>query len=319
MKNLVSIIIPLFNEEKNIPILLKGIQEVMAAGNLAFEIIVVDDGSSDGTYGVIKEQAAKDSRIKGIRFRRNHGQTAAIMAGIEHARGEISITLDGDLQHDPQQIPEFLAKIKSGHDVVCSYRHKRDDAFLRRFPSRVANYLARKFSGLELKDFGSTYRAYKTSVAKEMPIYGEMHRFIPVFAGMLTDRITEIPITLKPRQYGESSYGISRTFRVFSDLLLLLFFAGFFNRPIHIFGYISIILGLPGFTILSWLSVNKVFRQIPIMDFGPLFFMGVMLILVAVQLFTTGIVCEYLIRIYYKKGNRQPYSLAETTFTKSSE
>ena len=132
MKNLVSIIIPLFNEEKNIPVLLKGIQEVMAAGNLAFEIIVVDDGSSDGTYEVIKELAAKDSRINGIRFRRNHGQTAAIMAGIEHARGEISITLDGDLQHDPQQIPEFLAKIKSGHDVVCSYRHKemlqmRDD------------------------------------------------------------------------------------------------------------------------------------------------------------------------------------------------
>ena len=129
MKNLISIIIPLFNEEKNVPVLLKGIQEVMAAGNLAFEIIVVDDGSSDGTYEVIKELAAKDSRINGIRFRRNHGQTAAIMAGIEHARGEISITLDGDLQHDPQQIPEFLEKIKSGHDVVCSYRHKRNDAF----------------------------------------------------------------------------------------------------------------------------------------------------------------------------------------------
>ena len=319
MKNLISIIVPLFNEEENIPILLQDVQEVMAAENLAFEIILVDDGSSDGTYKVIKGQAAKDSRINGIRFRRNHGQTAAIMAGIELARGEVCITMDGDLQHDPGQIQEFLAKIKEGYDIVCSYRHKRDDAFLRRFPSRVANYVARKFSGHELKDFGSTFRAYRTSVAREMPIYGEMHRFIPVFAGMLTDRITEIPITLKPRLHGTSNYGLSRTFRVFSDLIVLLFFAGFFNRPSHIFGYISIMLGLPGFAILSWLSINKVFRQVPIMDSGPLFFLGVMLSLVAVQLFTTGIVCEYLVRIYYKKDNRQPYSLADTTFSKSSE
>jgi glycosyltransferase involved in cell wall biosynthesis len=319
MKNLTSIIVPLFNEEENIPALLQAVQEVMTRENLAFEIILVDDGSIDGTYKVIKEEAAKDSRVNGIRFRRNHGQTAAIMAGIEHARGEVCITMDGDLQHDPHQIPEFLTKIKEGYDLVCSYRHKRDDAFLKRFPSKVANYLARKFSGHDLKDFGSTFRAYRTSVAREMPIYGEMHRFIPVFAGMLTDRITEIPITLKPRLHGTSNYGLSRTFRVLSDLVVLLFFAGFFNRPIHIFGYISIILGLPGFTILSWLSVNKVFRQVPIMDSGPLFFLGVMLSLVAVQLFTTGIVCEYLVRIYYKKDNRQPYSLADTTFSKQSE
>lgn len=319
MKNLISIIVPLYNEEANIPILLQELKEVMTAENLAYEIIFVDDGSNDRTYEVIKEQAGRDSSINGIRFRRNHGQADAIMAGIEYAQGEICITLDGDLQHDPHQIPEFLAKINEGFDLVCSYRYKRNDAFLRRFPSRVANYIAKKFSGHELRDFGSTFRAYRTSVAKEMPIYGEMHRFIPVFAGMLTDRITEIPITVKPRHYGESSYGLSRTFRVFSDLLLLLFFAGFFNRPIHIFGYISLVLGLPGFAVLSWLSLNKIFRQMPIMDSSPLFFLGVMLCLVAVQLFTTGIVCEYLIRIYYKKDNRQPYSLAETTFEKSSD
>ena len=180
------------------------------------------------------------------------------MAGIERARGKICITIDGDLQHDPTQIPEFLQKINDGHDLVCSYRHKRDDAFLRRFPSRVANYLARKFSRLNLQDFGSTYRAYRTSVAREMPIYGEMHRFIPVFARMLTDKITEIPITLQPRLHGQSNYGLGRTFRVFSDLIVLLFFADFFNRPIHIFGYISILLGLPGGAILGWLSLNKI-------------------------------------------------------------
>lgn len=314
MKNLLSVVVPLFNEEKNVPVLLKELLAVLEAEKLSFEILLIDDGSTDATFSVIRESAARDSRINGIRFRRNHGQTAAIMAGIEHARGEICITMDGDLQHDPRQIPEFLARIRTGFDLVCSYRHQRDDAFLRRFPSRVANYLARKFSGLQLRDFGSTFRAYRTSVAREMPIYGEMHRFIPVFAGMLTDRITELPITIKPRLHGLSNYGLGRTFRVFSDLLLLLFFAGFFNRPIHIFGYISILLGAPGFVILSWLSLGKLFWGIPIMDSGPLFFMGVMLCLVAVQLFTTGIVCEYLIRIYYKKEKRQPYSLAETTF-----
>jgi len=314
MKNLVSIIVPLYNEAENVPVLISKIREVLESEKLSFEIILVDDGSRDKTFETIKQEAAKDSRIMGLRFRRNHGQTVAIKAGIEYARGEICITMDGDMQHDPVHIPEFLKKMAEGYDLVCSYRYQRDDPFLRRFPSKIANYLARKLSKVNVKDFGSTYRAYRTSLAKEMPIYGEMHRFIPVFVGMFTNRMTEIPISLLPRLHGETKYGLGRTFRVLSDLVVLLFFSGFFNRPIHIFGYISIILGLPGLTILLWLSLAKLYGYIAIMDYGPMFIMGVMLCLVAVQMFTTGIVCEYLIRIYYNSDRRKPYSLAETTF-----
>ena len=314
MKELVSIVVPLFNEEKNIPILVGRVRETLEAMNLPFEVILIDDGSRDGSFEVIKQQALKDDRIKGIRLRRNCGQAGAITAGINLAQGDICITMDGDMQHDPAQIPEFVAKIIDGYDLVCSYRFKRNDALLRRFPSKVANYIARKFSKLDVRDFGSTYRAYRASVIKEIPVYGEMHRFIPVFVGMLTDRITEIPISLQPRLHGQSNYGLGRTFRVLSDLMVILFFSRFITRPIHIFGYISMVLGLPGFFILVWLSLSKIFGNIAIMDYGPLFVFGVLLCLVSGQLFTSGIVCEYLVRIYYRDENRRPYSVAETTF-----
>lgn len=313
MKNLVSIIIPLFNEVDNFADLLGQLREVLGGMGRPYEIIFIDDGSTDGTFKLIQREAKEDSRIYGIYFRRNYGQTAALMAGIHHASGDICITMDGDLQHNPEQIPEFIAKIDEGYDLVCSYRYMRNDALIRRIPSKVANYMARKFARLNIRDFGSTYRAYRTSVIKELPIYGEMHRFVPVFVNMVTNRITELPIQLRPRKCGLSSYGIGRTFRVLSDLILLLFFAGFFNRPIHIFGYISILLGLPGVAILFSLTMGKIFGQIVIMDYGPIFILGVILCLVAVQLFTTGIVCEYLIRIYYNDTRRTPYSIGETT------
>jgi glycosyltransferase involved in cell wall biosynthesis len=310
---LVSIIVPVYNEEEVVGDLVKAIREVLEGEGLAFELILVDDGSKDGTFDLIREEAARDPRIVGLRFRRNCGQTTAIKAGFDAARGDVCITMDGDLQHDPKAIPEFLAKIREGYDLVCSYRFQRSDAFLRRFPSRIANAIARKVSGLEVRDFGSTYRAYRTAVVKRIPIYGEMHRFIPVFVNMVTDRICELPIRLQPRARGHSKYGLSRTFRVFSDLLVLLFFSNFFSRPIHIFGYLALLLGLPGFGILSFLALGKLFGGLQIMAYGPLLVLGVLLCLVAAQFFTTGIVCEYLIRVYYDGEGRSPYSLAETT------
>jgi hypothetical protein len=177
----------------------------------------------------------------------------------------------------------------------------------------VANWLARLVSRLQLRDFGSTYRAYRTELAKNMPIFGEMHRFIPVFIGMQTDNITEISITVQKRKTGCSSYGLGRTFRVFSDLWVLLFFAGFFSRPIHIFGYIALALGGPGIAILGWLGWGKIMGTLAIGDYGPLFILGVLLLLLSMQMFTTGIVCEYLVRIYYGPTNNMPYSIAETT------
>ena len=316
MKPSISIVVPLFNEAKNVPLLVERLLEVLKKKGVDFQVILVDDGSKDNTFDAVKKAAFEEKRIEGIRFRRNFGQTAAIKAGVDRAEGDICVTMDGDLQHDPEQILLFLDKMADGYDLVCGYRFKRSDGIMRKIPSRVANFLARKISGLPLKDFGSTFRAYKTSLLKEIHIYGEMHRFIPIFFAGLTSRITEIPIHVKPRKYGKSKYGIGRTLRVFSDLLSLLFFSGFFNRPIHIFGYISIFLGVPGFLILMWLSFQKIFNSLSIMDYGPLFILGILLCLVAVQVFTTGVVCEYLLRIYYKKESPQPYSVSETTCEK---
>ena len=313
MKPELSIIIPLFNEAENVPLLCKSLLDALDGKISDFQIILVDDGSRDRTFDAIRSAAETDRRIEGIRLRRNFGQTAAMKAGVEHASGEICITMDGDLQHDPMQIHEFLDKITEGYDLVCGYRVRRKDGLDRRIPSQVANYLARKISGLDLNDFGSTYRAYRTSLLKQISIYGEMHRFIPVFFAGLTGKITEIPIQVKPRRFGRSKYGLGRILRVFSDLLSLLFFSGFFNRPIHLFGYMSLFLGFPGFLILSWLSVEKMLGKIAIMDYGPLFILGIMLCLVSVQVFTTGVVCEYLLRIYYKNGRSQPYQVWETT------
>lgn len=312
MTRLVSIVAPMRDEEENVKPFINTVRQTMEEAGMPFEIILVDDGSRDRTFRNIREEAGIDSRVKGISFRRNFGQTQALRAGLDHATGEISVTMDGDLQHAPEYIPQLVRKIEEGYDLVCSYRAGRKDAFLRRFPSKIANILARKFSTLKVKDFGSTYRAYRTEVIKDIPVYGEMHRFIPVFVNMATERITEIPISIRPRTSGKSKYGLGRTIRVASDLMLLLFFSGFFSRPIHIFGYIAMLLGLPGFGILSWLAARKIFLGIPIMEYGPLFVLGVMLCLVAIQLFTTGIVCEYLVRIYYNE--RKSYAVAETTF-----
>jgi len=321
MKQGISIIVPLFNEEQNVTVFADRLRKVLESCQENFEVIFVDDGSTDHTFDRIRDEYGKDKRFHGLRFRKNCGQTAAIKAGIERANGEICITMDGDLQHDPGQIPEFINKMREGYDLVCSYRFRRDDAFIRRFPSKVANAIARRFSGLRIQDFGSTYRAYRTELAKQIPIYGEMHRFIPVFMAMKTSHITELPIKLQPRIHGTSSYGFGRTFRVLSDLVLLLFFSGFFNRPIHIFGYISVLTGLPGFLILGWLGTGKLLGKLAIMDYQPMFFLGVLLCLFAGQMFTTGIVCEYLIRIYYGSGSgsQKPYSIMESTFDEGTQ
>ncbi len=312
MTRLVSVIAPMHDEEENVRPFLRSIKDTLEAAKLPFEVILVDDGSHDSTYRIIAEEAAGDPRVKGLSFRRNFGQTTAIRAGIDHASGDVVITMDGDLQHDARHIPDFVGKIEEGHDLVCGYRVNRSDGFLRRFPSRVANSLARYLSKVTVKDFGSTYRAYRADVIRDIPIYGEMHRFIPVFVSMVSSRITELPISVRPRLHGRSKYGLGRTFRVLSDLLVLLFFSGFFSRPIHIFGYIAALLGLPGAGILAWLGTRKLLWGMPIMDYGPLLVLGSLLCLMAVQLLTTGIVCEYLVRIYFN-GERKSYSIADKT------
>ena len=312
MAQYLSLIVPAHNEELNIAPLVEALERTLSRINVPYEILFIDDGSHDGTFNAVKCAAARNARVGGVRFRRNFGQTTAIMAGFDLARGDVCITLDADLQHDPEYIPALLGKIQEGYDLVCTYRQRRNDSLSRRIPSAIANWLARRLSSVPLRDFGSTYRAYVREVVREAPIYGEMHRFVPVFVNMLSERITEIPIKVRPRLHGRSKYGLGRTLRVLSDLVVLLFFSKFFNRPIHIFGYISFLLGIPGFVLLGTLAARKLIWGIPIMQYGPLFILGVLLCLIAGQLFTTGIVCEYLVRVFYRPGTRKPYSICET-------
>lgn len=310
--NLVSIVVPLKNEERNVPVLIEKLRDAMKGLAVPYELILVDDGSTDETFAAISRASAEGSDCVGIRLRRSFGQTTAMQAGFDRAKGNICITLDGDLQHDPADIPKFLEKLGQGFDMVCSYREGRNDGLMRRIPSKFANWLARKLSSVTVRDFGSTFRAYRTDVIREISIHGEMHRFIPVFVSMISSRITEVPIEVKTRLYGKSNYGISRTFRVVSDLIVLLFFSKFFGRPIHIFGYISFALGIPGLLLGSALVVRKLALGVPILANGPLFTLAVSLCLVAVQLLTTGVVCEYLVRILYRRAGTRPYSVGET-------
>ena len=231
----VSVVVPILDERNNLEQLHAEITAAMQAGvkSGSYEILYVDDGSQDGSRAILAALHASDPHVRVVCLRRNFGQTAAMSAGFDRARGKVIVTLDGDLQNDPADIPALLARLDEGYDLVTGWRRDRKDAFFpRRLPSLIANWIIRRITRVKVHDYGCMLKAYRSDIAKSLRLYGEMHRFIPVFAGMLTSRITEIPITLKPRLHGDSSYGLSRTFRVFSDLLVLLFFAGFFNRPI---------------------------------------------------------------------------------------
>src|SRR5580698_7693190 len=236
-----SIVVPFHNEEENVTTLydrLKAVMEqVLEPGRESFELVFVDDGSRDRTYRLLEEIAAVDSRVLIVKLRRNFGQTSALAAGFDHAQGEFILAMDGDLQHDPDEIPNFLAKLEEGYDVVSGWRSQRGDNFiLRRIPSSCANRLMATLSGVDIHDFGTTYKAYRREVIHNIPLYGEMHRFIPALAAWYGASICEIPIKNVNRERGKSHYGIGRTFRVFFDLLTIRFLLRYMTRPLHFFG-----------------------------------------------------------------------------------
>ena len=232
-----SIVVPFHNEEENVTVLYARLKLVMVQVGESYELVLVDDGSSDRTYKLMGEIAAVDSRVLLIKLRRNFGQTSALAAGFDHASGEFILAMDGDLQHDPSEIPNFLEKLEEGYDVVSGWRKERvDNLLMRRIPSRCANWLMAKFSGVEIHDFGTTYKAYRREVIQNIPLYGEMHRFIPALASWYGASICEIPIKNVPRERGKSHYGITRTFGVFFDLLTIRFLLKYMSRPLHFFG-----------------------------------------------------------------------------------
>jgi glycosyltransferase involved in cell wall biosynthesis len=316
-----SIVVPFHNEEDNVTALYDRLKEVMEHVGDSFEIVFVDDGSGDRTYRLLEEIAAVDSRILVIKLRRNFGQTSALAAGFDHAQGDFVIAMDGDLQHDPSEIPNFMAKLEEGYDVVSGWRAQRADNFvMRRIPSRAANWLMAKLSGVDIHDFGTTFKAYRREVIQNIPLYGQMHRFIPALASWYGASIAEIPISNPARLHGKSHYGISRTFRVFFDLLTIRFLLKYMMRPLHFFGSFGAVSVLVGFVMSAGLLAMKLFTHSPMLSqHGPWFIMASVLIVAGVQLIGIGLLGELQVRHYHSPQHRAPYAVERIVRLRSSE
>jgi len=307
-----SIVVPFHNEEENVTALYARLKQIMEQVGESFELVLVDDGSNDRSYKLLEEIAAVDSRVLVVKLRRNFGQTSALAAGFDHASGEFILSMDGDLQHDPNEIPNFLEKLEEGYDVVSGWRKDRIDNFvLRRIPSRCANWLMAKLSGVDIHDFGTTFKAYRREVIKNIPLYGEMHRFIPALASWYGASICEIPIKNVMRQRGKSHYGIGRTFRVFFDLLTIRFLLKYMSRPLHFFGSFGALGILAGSIISTILLGLKIMNpHLNVMDeHGPMFVIGGVLILAGIQMLAIGLLGELQVRHYYTNQQRTPYAI----------
>ena len=306
-----SIVVPLYNEAANVTALYVRLTRVMTELDEPYEIVFVDDGSTDRTPEMLYELYERDSRVNTVTLRRNFGQTAALKAGFDVARGDIIISMDGDLQHDPEEIPAFLSKVEEGYDIVSGWRAQRRDKWLtRRLPSRIANWMMAKLSGVTLHDFGTTFKAYRREIIQSIQLYGELHRFIPALASWSGARITEIPINNPPRQNGKSNYGLSRTLRVFLDLLSTKFLLDYSTRPMHFFGPLGLLATGAGILTGLVLAFDKLVLHKEIMfQHGPLMFGSTLLILVGVQILCLGLVAEILSRTYYESQGKPIYAV----------
>jgi glycosyltransferase involved in cell wall biosynthesis len=316
-----SIVVPLHNEQENVTDLYDRLKAVMEANDESFEIVLVDDGSKDGTFPLLREIAAVDSRVTVVKLRRNFGQTAGLAAGFDHARGEYIIAMDGDLQHDPGDIPMFLEKIAEGYDIVSGWRKQRIDSFwLRRFPSKVANWMMAKLSGVDIHDFGTTFKAYRREVLEQVPLYGELHRFIPALASWYGASIIEVPIRNINRERGASHYGISRTFRVFFDLITIRFLLRYLSRPLHFFGTVGMFSILGGFGVASWLLGEKfIHHEDLLVQHGPLMIFAAVLFLAGLNMLAVGLLGEMQVRHYHEPSRRAPYSVDRILRAQSEE
>jgi len=300
-----SIVVPVYNEEENIQALYDQLTAVLDPLGLTYEIICTDDGSTDRSFEKLKALAQRDPRLKVIRFRRNFGQTAGFSAGFDYASGDIVITIDADLQNDPASIPVLLEKMAEGYDVVSGWRVNRQDPFLtRRLPSRLANWLISRTTGVPVHDRGCSLRAHRREIVKEMRLYGELHRFIPDIAAWIGARMAEVPVGHRPRRFGKSKYGLGRTVRVILDLITVRFLQGYSTRPIQIFGRWGLIMAFVGFLLGLWLSFEKIVLGHSIGN-RPALVLSLLLMLMGVQLVSIGLLGEMIVRTYYE-GQRKP-------------
>ncbi len=306
-----SVVIPVYNEEESLEPLIQEASSVLKPLGRSYELILVDDGSTDGTYPILSRLHKKEPRIKVLRLKRNFGQTAAVAAGISHAQGEVIVAMDGDGQNDPRDIPALLNKLEEGFDLVSGWRYHRQDPFWsRRLPSQIANGVISWMTQVKLHDYGCTLKAIRREVAKDLKLYGEMHRFIPAIAYERGARIAEIKVNHRSRRWGKSKYGIARTFRVVLDLLTVKFLISYATRPLHIFGLIGLMIGGAGFLIGIYLSVQKIFYGLEIGG-RPLLLLSVLLILISFQFITMGLLGEMLARTYHESQDKPIYVIKE--------
>jgi len=309
---MLSIVVPIHNEEPSILPLYDRLTAVLESLQRQYEIIFVDDASTDRSFDLLANLVETDAHLKVVRLRRNFGQTAALSAGFDEAQGSVIVSLDGDLQHAPEDIPALLAKIDEGFDIASGWRKERvDNAVTRKLPSRIANWLMAKASGVRLRDFGTTFKAYRSEVLKEINLYGELHRFIPALASFYGARIAEVPIRNTPRISGGSHYGLSRTFNVLFDILTIKFLLKYFTRPMHFFGRLGLIGLTIGGMILGTLGIRRILGHPLMEEHGPLLIAGGLLLLGGLMMFTTGLLGEVLMRTYFESQGRRIYAVRE--------
>lgn len=307
----ISVVVPMRNEALNVAELYRELTAALSAFGRRYEIIAIDDGSTDETFERLAALQRQDPRLRVIRFRRNFGQTAAFSAGFAHARGRYVVTSDGDLQNDPADIPRMIEKLESGPDIVAGWRKDRKDPFLnRRLPSMIANWVISNATGVKLHDYGCSLKVFRAEVVKPMKLYGEMHRFLPAIASEQGVVIAEQVVNHRARLHGKSNYGISRTIRVILDLVTVKFLISYSTRPVQIFGLIGITLGSAGTAVLAWLWYVKYFQHQGISD-RPLLLFGILLVFTGVQLLTLGLLGEMLARTYHESQGKPTYMIRE--------
>ncbi|MBM3748819.1 MAG: glycosyltransferase family 2 protein [Acidobacteria bacterium] len=309
---MLSVVIPIHNEEPSIAPLYERLTRTLERLQRPCEIIFVDDASTDRSFELLCNLVETSPRVKVIRLRRNFGQTAALAAGFHEARGEVIVSMDGDLQHAPEDLPALLEKIDEGYDIASGWRKNRvDHALTRRLPSRTANWLMARASGVELHDFGTTFKAYRAEILKDIHLYGELHRFIPALASFYGARIAEVPIQNTARQAGSSHYGIGRTLHVLFDIVTIKFLLSYFTRPMHFFGKLGLLGTSVGGAILGYLAFRKFTGHEILVEHGPLMLAGSILLLAGLMMFSTGLLGEVLMRTYFESQGRRIYAIRE--------
>lgn len=306
-----SLVVPIYNEYESIPKLLETITGVMTGLEYSYEVVCVDDGSVDGSADLLRELGRDYQNLSVLLLRRNYGQTAAMAAGFDYARGRVVITLDGDLQNDPADVPQLMAKLDEGYDLVSGWRkYRQDNRITRLLPSKIANWIIGRVTGVSLHDYGCSLKAYRAELVRDMNLYGELHRFLPALAFIEGARITEIPVNHYARQFGKSKYGLGRTFRVVMDLLTVYFMKRFLTKPMYVFGLLGIVSMLLGVAFGSYLTFLKLALGESIGD-RPLLILAVVLLLAGIQLFCFGLLAELLMRTYHESQGRPIYRVRE--------